>query len=117
MGRPDKKDLFPRERAVVLATLAAPLIWFAHLAVSYTLVPEACEQESKLLLHLVSIVSLILLGLTGLRLHRVRRANSEAEDPNRLVGIVSGAGLFMTAAFGIVVLLIEITNWMMPICG
>lgn len=117
MGRPDKKDLLPRERAVVLATLAAPLIWFAHLAISYTLVQEACEQESKLLLHLVSIGSLVLLGLTGLRLHRVRRANNKAEDPNRLVAVVSAAGLFMTVGFGVVVLLIETVNWMMPICG
>lgn len=117
MGRPDKKDLLPRERAVVLATLAAPLVWLTHLGVSYALVPEACEQESKLLLHIVSIVSLVLLGLIFLRLRKEQRANAAAEERNRLVSIVSAAGLVMTVSFALVVLLVEVVNWMIPMCG
>ena len=42
--------------------LLAPLVWWLHLEINYVLVPFACARHSHLLLHGVTLISLLIAG-------------------------------------------------------
>lgn len=60
MASEEKSDFEPFDRKLSMLLFAPPLIWLAHLTISYALVPESCVSGEKWFLHLVTVVALVL---------------------------------------------------------
>lgn len=60
----EKSEFRPRDRWLTYAFLIGPLAALAHLTVMYTLVPTACEQDSRALLH-GSTAAFLAIALSG----------------------------------------------------
>jgi hypothetical protein len=60
----EKTDFRPRDRWLTYAFLIGPLAALTQLTVMYTLVPTACEQGSRALLH-GSTALFLLIALSG----------------------------------------------------
>lgn len=97
-----------RARGAV-ALLAAPLAWFAHLNVSYLLVPLSCRSESTLPLHLATVTAAAVAG-AGLVVG-VQRWRAGGASP--LFGVVSVA---LSALFLLVILLTSVSNLVIDPC-
>ena len=66
MEREEKTDFRPADRRLILALFLATGGWALHLNLSYILMPQSCENGSKAILHLVTVVCLALTGCGGL---------------------------------------------------
>ncbi|MCU1348015.1 MAG: hypothetical protein JWO56_1045 [Acidobacteria bacterium] len=55
-----KRELTNRDRWLMLSLWLGPLAALADLTVSYSLVPEACDRGTKLILHAVALAFLLI---------------------------------------------------------
>jgi hypothetical protein len=55
-----------RDAILWAGILTGPIMWFAHLDVSYTLASVACSSHNKLSLYVVSIAALLCTAVAGL---------------------------------------------------
>lgn len=64
-----KEGLVPDRltRLLFFLVFAPPLSWAAHLLIGYSLHPTACEQSSRLVLWIVSVVLIVVPAFTGWR--------------------------------------------------
>ena len=60
----EKTDFRPRDRWLTYAFLIGPLAALTQLTVMYTLVPTACERDSRALLH-GSTAAFLIIALSG----------------------------------------------------
>lgn len=60
MAAEQKNEFRPRDRRLMFAFVLGPAAWLLHLDVSYALVPESCGDGSKMILHAVTAVCLVL---------------------------------------------------------
>lgn len=106
-----------RRRVAVLVVASPPFIWFVHLAVSYWLVPVACEAGTNMALHAATLVALLASGAVvafGIRTGRSAphkgSENSGAleitaltELDNRSTEALGRAAVAMGAYFGLII--------------
>ena len=69
-----KSDFRPADRKLVAAFLLTISAWFSHLNLSYMLVPESCENESKAVLHAITLVCLAVTAMAGVLAWRTGQA-------------------------------------------
>lgn len=60
-----KSDFDKTDRLLALAMLAPPLLWFAHLNVSYVWVPSSCATGDWLKLHLFTLAAIVCTAVAG----------------------------------------------------
>jgi hypothetical protein len=92
-----------------LGLFLAPAVFFAHLQLTYILVPWACEKQTTLWLHVSGIVSVLLAAagtviawLTWVRIGR--DAPGEAAGPAPRARLLAVCGFVMSAMFVLLVL-------------
>lgn len=104
MEREEKTDFTPLDRKLIFALFLAAIGWILHLNVSYLLMPQSCENGSKSILHVVTLVCLAITAAGGLLAWRERA---------RWMGM-------MIAVFAMVLLLVivaqEIPNLILRSC-
>ena len=113
-----------REKGNILlwaGMLAGPIAWALQLEVSYMLVGTACSQDRKLMMHLVSLAALGLAGLgAALSLAAWRRLHAgpmdEGDDRETRRRFMALAGLVLSLSFALVIIALEIPNWMLRPC-
>lgn len=99
-------------RALWIGFLAGPLVWFARLSVGYALVPIACDAQSSLSLHIVSLLAVILI-LGGIALSWRNWRKSGAATASTIDG-GRGPGSFLALgglALGGIFLLVTLLEW------
>jgi hypothetical protein len=69
-----------RNRLLWIAILTAPTIWFAHLSVSFLLVPPSCDHGVRWPLHLASAIAIAISIASGLIAAHLLRALPPAND-------------------------------------
>jgi hypothetical protein len=106
----EKTDFRPRDRWLTYAFLIGPLAALTQLTVMYTLVPTACAQQSKVMLH-ASSLAFFILALTGTWIGwRHRQAGDER---TRWLAV---AAIFLSLGSALVIVALEIPNVILRNC-
>lgn len=93
----------PAVRALAVVT-APPALWFAHLNLSYVLVPPSCSWGQRWLFVLVTVVALAAMAPSAVASWRAWHAADG--DGGALVRFLGGAGLALVAVFALATLLV-----------
>jgi hypothetical protein len=111
-----KTDFHRGDRPLMLAMILGPAAALSHLLVSYTLVPTACEQGTKTLLHASSVVFVLVClsaAWIGRRAHPATAATVEREERARWMATLATALSLFSA---MVVLAMELANVILRSC-
>ena len=104
-----------------LPVLAGPLAWYLHEQASYMLSPSACDAGSHLMLHLVTLGTL-LIALAGGALAWSRwkaspEGSTEKGDPEESsLRFMALAGVGLCVTFALIILAAEIPNLVLRVC-
>lgn len=117
-----KSDFDSTDRLLIAAMLAPPLIWFAHLNVSYVWVPSSCASGDWLKLHLFTVAGILLTAGAGFVswrfLQHFGRGTTDRGDARltrrRFVAILGSA---FAVAFAVLIVANEIPVIVMERCG
>ena len=114
---PDAKEL----RALWLGLLLAPAAFLVNLEIAYAVVPHACSSGSRLLVHLVHAVCVVVAAagaLTALRMWRLTGQTWPGETGGRLARsrFLAGQGLFLSLLFVLVILAQWIPSFVLTPC-
>jgi phosphoglycerol transferase MdoB-like AlkP superfamily enzyme len=93
----------PAVRALIVLAVP-PALWFAHLNVSYVLVPPSCSWEQRWTFALVTVVALVAMAPSAVASWRAWHAADG--DDGALVRFLGGTGLAMVGVFALVTLLV-----------
>ncbi len=96
MEKLEKREFLPRERWLNFALILGPAAWLLHLNVSYILVPESCDDGTKMMLHAVTAACIVAALVAAAIAWRIRAAS--AAEPESL----SAARLKWTATMVLV---------------
>ena len=113
-----KREFRSRDRWLVFAFILGPMAALTHLTVSYSLVADACARNSKMLLHVSTLVFLLLsLGAAAIA-WRIYMAFVEAEgvlwrERTRWLATVA---LVMAISSAVVIIAMEIPNLILRSC-
>ena len=114
---PDAREL----RALWTGLLLAPAAFLLNLEVAYALVPAACSERSRLLIHVVHAVCLVLAAAGMLAAWRMWRVTGETW-PGGAGGrlsrsrFMSGLGLFLSLLFVLVIVAQWIPSFILSPC-
>jgi hypothetical protein len=117
-SREQKSEFRPRDRWLMFSLFLGPLATLTHLTVSYSLVPTACVQRTKMMLHLSTLVfALIALagGAIALRYYR-QFGESDGIVWKERTRWVATMALALAVMSIIVILAMEIPNLMLRSC-
>jgi hypothetical protein len=114
-------SLHRRDVLLGLAAFAGPVAWALHLLASYSLAPTACDMESKLLLHLITLGCLLLAGsgaLIGRHFWKeLPEGSTETGDPVlSRARFTALASVVLSLAFTLVIVAAEVANWILRVC-
>lgn len=118
---PAPLPLARRDVLLWLAVLSGPLAWALDELASYSLAATACDLGTSWLLHLVFVVSL-LLALGGAALaHRVGRRLPDGSTAQgglqaSRARFMALAGILLGLSFAIVLVAMEVPNWVLEVC-
>jgi hypothetical protein len=118
---PREPEIRRRDVLLWLPMLAGPIAWYLHEQASYMLTPSACDARSHLMLHLVTLGTL-LVALAGAALAWSRwkeapEGSTEKGDPQESrIRFMALAGVGMCAAFALIILAAEIPNLVLRVC-
>lgn len=101
--------------AILVATIGAPVAWGVYLFGSYLYVPAACAGWPMLGLHAITVVGLLLVGVTALASWAIGRG-PYAEAPIRGQSYLALFGAVLSAYFGVVILLHAWANFFTDPC-
>jgi hypothetical protein len=114
----DKHEFRPRDRKLLACVLTPPAAVLANLTLNYALVPTACANGTKGLLHIVTLGFTVICAVTGLlswRYHEEfsRPANELWQERTRWVAMIG----VVLAIFSVMVLVaMEIPNIVLRSC-
>jgi hypothetical protein len=112
----------PGEIALWVGLLAAPIVWFAQMETKYALVPSACATGSQMVLHVVSIVSLLIaaaaaiLSWRNLSMSASREKTDKSAKDSKRVRFMSQSGLILSCMFFLAIFAQEIPNMVIGPC-
>lgn len=117
-----QSDFDRTDRLLVAVMLAPPLIWFAHLSVSYVWVPSSCATGDWLKLHLFTGAGILLIALAGVGSWRFLRqsgpGHTDRADPRlsrrRFMAV---AGSTFAVVFTLLIVANEIPVIVLRGCG
>jgi hypothetical protein len=114
---PDRREL----TALWTGLLLAPVAFLLNLEVAYALVPTACEQRTRILVHLVHAVCLVLALVGTMTAWRMWRFTGEiwpGQSGGRLSRsrFMAGVGLFLSLLFVLVILAQWIPSFVLDPC-
>jgi hypothetical protein len=120
MGIPheEKSEFHSRDRWLIFSLLVGPMAALTDLTVSYALVPDACAQGTKWMLHLSTVI-FALVALTGAAIaFRVRRL---CESGGGYLWIertkwVATVAMVLAVSSVVVILAMEIPNLILRSC-
>ena len=117
-----KSDFDRTDRLLALVMLAPPLIWFAHLNVSYVWVPSSCASGDWLKLHIFTLASILMTAAAGWGSWRFLQAfgyGSTDEGDARLTRrrFMAIVGAVFAAVFILLILANEVPNLVLQRCG
>jgi len=113
-----------REKGNILlwsGVLAGPVAWALQLEINYMLVQTACYAGHTTMMHLVSLGALVLTLLGAvISLSAWRRLHAgpmdEGDDRETRRRFMALMGLILSLSFALVVIALEIPNWMLRPC-
>jgi hypothetical protein len=113
----DAKEL----RALWTGLLLAPAAFLLNLEVAYALVPAACASGTRLLMHVVHAVCLVLAafgGFAALRMWRLTGETWPGEEGGRLgrSRFMAGLGLLLSLLFALVIVAQWIPSFVLSPC-
>lgn len=111
----------PGDLAQWIGVLTGPIVWLLQLQVNYSLVQTACETGRKWPLHVVSLLALLLVtaaAAVSWRLWKRLPEGSTEEGPPRETRsrFMALCGLVTSALFALVIVAMEIPNWVLHAC-
>jgi hypothetical protein len=114
-----KTDFKPSDRWLTVALVLGTSGWFLHLNLSYILVPEACVDRTKAMLHLTTIACLLISAVGAAIAWRIRArivsAPTALPDSDRTRWL-STMILWLSIALMVVIVAQEIPNLMLRSC-
>ena len=104
-----------------IGILAGPFAWAMDLTVSYALVKWTCLSQRESLLHAVTVVSLVIVGIGAAFSYfaLLATAGAEPEDggrPRQRARFMAILGLTMCALFALTVVAGAIPRWVLDAC-
>jgi len=117
-SRERKTDFHARDRWLMFAFALGPMAALTHLTVSYALVPSACAQDSKAMLHASTVVffALALIGAAiGWHYHR-EFADAEGTLWKERTRWLSLVVLVLSIFSAVVILAMELANVILRSC-
>ena len=118
---PREPEIRRRDVLLWLPVLAGPFSWALHEQASYMLTPSACDAGSHLMLHLITLGTL-LIALAGAALAWSRwkafpEGSTEKGDPEgSRIRFMALSGLGLCVTFALIILAAEIPNWVLRVC-
>lgn len=117
-----KSDFDKTDRLLAAAMLAPPVIWFAHLNVSYVWVPSSCASGDWLKLHLFTVAGILLIAAAGWGswhfLRELGRGTTNEGDARltrrRFMAVI---GSVFAVVFILLVIANEVPNIVLRRCG
>jgi uncharacterized Tic20 family protein len=112
----EKREFLPRERWLNFALILGPAAWVLHLNVSYMLVPESCGDKTKMMLHVVTVVCVVLALIGAAIAWRIRAASvgeSLSADRTRWTATMV---LLLSLSMVVVILAQQIPNFILRSC-
>lgn len=112
-----KRELPGRDRWLLFALIVGPLSALWNQAVTYSLVPTACERGSKGMLHLVALV-FFLLSLWGAAIGWRYRApdTPESEEIHQRIRWMAISAIVLSLSCALIVVAMEIPNVILRSC-
>lgn len=104
-----------RRLTVAAALGLAPAVWFAHLLLSYLLVPVACEWGSTLPLHAATVAAAAL-AFGGSAIAVRARQGEEGSARQGATVFLLRAGTITSLVFGTIILLAGAANVLVDPC-
>lgn len=115
----EKREFRTRDRWLNFATILGPAAWLLHLNVSYMLVPESCQRGTKVMLHAVTLVCVVL-GLIAAGIAWKIRSQCIGEPSTVLwkdrTRWLSTMVVFLSLSMVLVIIAQEIPNLMLRSC-
>lgn len=118
IAREEKSEFRPRDRWLLFATIVGPTSVLSNLTVSYSLVPTACREGTKMLLHFSAVV-FIVIALWGAMIgrHYARQCDDTGGVPWRERTLwVARVALTLALASAVVIAAMEIPNLILGTC-
>jgi hypothetical protein len=109
-----------RDRELLFAFVAGPVAVLTNLTISYMLVPESCERQSKLILHLTTAVFLVVIAGAFALARSIHRRFTAAEAKLILwqerTEWMARSAMILGVASMIVLVAMEIPNLILRSC-
>jgi hypothetical protein len=117
-SRHQKTEFRPRDRALLFAAVWGPMIVLTNLTINDALVPSACDQGSKLMLHVVTAICFLTCVATAAIGRRYYNECGEADgvlsmERTRWTAIVA---MSLSIASAVILIAMEIPNVMLRSC-
>ena len=108
-------------RNLFIGVLLSPIVFLIDLEVAYALVPAACSERNRLLVHVVHLVCLLLAlfgWATAWRCWKATGSTWPAEEGGPLgrSRFMAGVGVWMSALFALVILAMWIPSFILDPC-
>jgi hypothetical protein len=116
--KPQKREFTSHDRWLTFSLILGPMSALAGMSVAYTLVPEACERDSKGLLHASIAGSLVLALVAAAIAWRIYNAFSETGgvDWKERMRWMASLALILALFSTLMILALEIPNWVLRSC-
>jgi hypothetical protein len=107
----------PTVRDLVVSTAVAPVLWLAHLIVSFALVGFVCDRNAGWLLHVLSAVALgLAAAATAVGWRLLRDRSRTAQHAGGTAVFVAAVGAANSALFTAIIALSWIAGFAIPPC-
>ena len=115
----EKREFFSRERWLNFALILGPAAWVLHLNISYMLVPESCDQQTKMMLHVVTAACVAVALIAAAIAWRIRATC--AGEPETSISAermrwTSTLVLLLSLSMVVVILAEQIPNFILRSC-
>jgi len=94
----------------------APAAWAAQMGAVYALAGPACERQSRVILHVVTIICFLLAVASGIICWFYRNPASDDHAQDKRIGFLANYGVWASVYFALVIIAQAITTIMLDPC-